>query len=185
MCQAWRREELRPITCNMVMIKTQLGDYIFMPPKLILFVLGCRKKKKKRYQLKQHQDTSFTHCAFSVRSFGCLKWALNFYTPLRCYKRPTTFVGNTATLSILKPSGIQSRGVRNLVPRALFPGFFSKAREKRPGDEVGVQSPEGFLETTTKTSHKSSHINTWRRSGSACSIAESFNNNNNKKLNDF
>ena len=24
----------------------------------------------------------------------------------------------------------------NLVPRALFPGFPSKAREKRPGDEV-------------------------------------------------
>ena len=28
----------------------------------------------------------------------------------------------------------------NLVPRALFPGFGPKAREKRPGDEVDLAS---------------------------------------------
>ena len=28
----------------------------------------------------------------------------------------------------------------NLVPRALFPGFGAKAREKRPGDEVDLSS---------------------------------------------
>ena len=30
----------------MVMIKTQLGDYALMPPKLILIVFSCKKKKK-------------------------------------------------------------------------------------------------------------------------------------------
>ena len=37
-------------------------------------------------------------------------------------KGPTIFF-NTATLSTLKPSGIQGRGVSNLEARALFPGF--------------------------------------------------------------
>ena len=32
--------------------KNLLGHYAFMRPKLIVFVLICRKKKKKKYQLK-------------------------------------------------------------------------------------------------------------------------------------
>ena len=42
------KQDLRLITRNMVMIKkTLLGDYAFMRPKLILFVLIYRKKKKR------------------------------------------------------------------------------------------------------------------------------------------
>ena len=41
-------------------------------PKIILFVLGCRKMKKE----------VLIKVSFSVRwGFGCLKRALNFYTP--------------------------------------------------------------------------------------------------------
>ena len=47
MYYAWRKQDLRLITRNMVMIKNQLGDYAFTPPKLILFALSCRKKKKR------------------------------------------------------------------------------------------------------------------------------------------
>ena len=32
----------------MVMMKNQQADYAFMPPKLILFVLICKKKEKKK-----------------------------------------------------------------------------------------------------------------------------------------
>ena len=35
------------ITRNMVMIKAQPGVYALMPQKLILFVLSCKKKKKR------------------------------------------------------------------------------------------------------------------------------------------
>ena len=45
--EAWRKQDLRLITHNMnLMIKNKLGDYAFMPPKLILFFLIWRKKKK-------------------------------------------------------------------------------------------------------------------------------------------
>ena len=44
---SWRKQDLRLITSKMVMIKTQLGDYALMPPKLILFVLSCKKTKKR------------------------------------------------------------------------------------------------------------------------------------------
>ena len=40
-------EETRLVTRKMVMIKTQLVDYALMPPKIILFVLTCKKKKKR------------------------------------------------------------------------------------------------------------------------------------------
>ena len=38
------------------MIKTQLGDYAFMPPKLISFALGCRKKRKKEVLEKKKKE---------------------------------------------------------------------------------------------------------------------------------
>ena len=44
---SWRKQDLRLITSKIVMIKTQLGDYALMPPKLILFVLSCKKTKKR------------------------------------------------------------------------------------------------------------------------------------------
>ena len=61
-------------------------------------------------------------------------------------KGPTTFFCNTATLSTLKPSGIQGSGWATLCPGRFFlalevgrensrPTY--KASEKRPGDEVG------------------------------------------------
>ena len=57
----------------------KLGDYAFTLPKLILFVLSCRKKKKEVLEKKKEV---LVKVRFSVRSgFGYLKRALNFYTP--------------------------------------------------------------------------------------------------------
>ena len=48
-------------------------------PKIISFVLGCRKMKKEVLEKKKEV---LIKVSFSVRwGFGCLKRALNFYTP--------------------------------------------------------------------------------------------------------
>ena len=52
-------------------------------PKIILFVLGCRKKKTKSIR-KEKRSINYSKFFSPVFQwgFGCLKRALNFYTPV-------------------------------------------------------------------------------------------------------
>ena len=124
-------------------IKPSLGITHLCPPNW--FHLSWVEEKR------SIRKAGFTHCAFSVRlGFGCFKCPLNFYTPFSIHfarqQRANYFFCNYATLSPLKPSGIQGRGVGAISGRFFW---------------INHQD-------------KSSHIHTWRRSGSSCAIPEPY-----------
>ena len=61
-------------------------------------------------------------------------WKTITHTELRAVSRDLCLVTHFGTPTFIAVK----RGQSNLVPRALF--YSSKAREKRPGDEVGGES---------------------------------------------
>ena len=115
-------------------------------PKIILFVLGCRKKKTKSIR-KEKRSINYSKF-FSPMGFRLFKAGTEFlhipfqYSSYRGQQR-ANYLCNIATLSTLKPLGIQRRGV-SAIPRRFF--------------------------CLINHQDKSSHIHTWRRSGSSCAI---------------
>jgi len=98
----------------MVMNKTQWGLRIYAP-QIDFICLGLQKKKR---SIRKENKSKVVK-----QGFGCFKCPLNSYTPFSIHfadqQRANYFFCNYGTLSTLKLSGIQGRGV-DAIPGRFF-----------------------------------------------------------------